>query len=98
MMLYFMSKPMEAELTHISLLSGILENSESNLQQSSGYSIGLYTISIFVCTNNSRFNHILIFLAYFLTIILKTCILNVPPICLDTGCLGGPGGMDNAPK
>ena len=43
-----MSKPMEAELTHISPLSGIGENSESNLQQSSGYNIGLYTISISV--------------------------------------------------
>ena len=43
-----MSKPIEAELTHISLLSGILENSEPNLQPASGYSIGLYIISIFV--------------------------------------------------
>lgn len=42
-LIVFMSKPKEAEFTHISLLSGPLENSEANLQESSAHCIGLYT-------------------------------------------------------
>lgn len=44
-----MSKPIEVELTHISLLSGLLESSESNLLISSGYCNGLYNFYL-LCT------------------------------------------------
>lgn len=44
----FTSKLIEIEFTHISLWSRLLENSESNLQQSSSYCNGLYNFYLCV--------------------------------------------------
>lgn len=47
-LIVFMSKPRKAEPTYISPLCGSLENSKSNLQQSSSYCIGLYNFHLCV--------------------------------------------------